>query len=92
MTEVVCLYCQEPVLETDRQETTTIARKDGASEVQTVHYECLARSILGSVAHQQKRCSCYGGDGGDDEFPTGRIAAMATLAYFQASEKNHEKQ
>jgi hypothetical protein len=80
-----CPFCGEPVLESDKSETMMFVEKDGTSSRKQIHYECQARSIVGSVAHQQKRCSCYGGEGSDDEFPSKRIAALAALAYFRAS-------
>lgn len=80
-----CPFCGEPVLENEKSETMMFIGKDGTASNKQIHYECQARSIVGSVAHQQMRCSCHGGDGGDHEFPTKRIAAKAALSYFRAS-------
>lgn len=56
-----------------------------AAEAETMvayHLECHVRSIAGSVAHQQKRCSCYGGTGEDDPALTKRQAAEAAAKYL----------
>jgi len=52
---------------------------------------CLLRQVVGSVAHQQGRCSCYGGDEGDDPALTRREAAAAAVAYFER-EKGDERE
>jgi len=53
---------------------------------QPMHYECLARNELGSVAHQKGECSCFGGSGEDDPRLTKRQAALAALIYFQTGD------
>jgi hypothetical protein len=42
-----------------------------------IHLECLMRMIVGSVAHQEQRCYCYGGDEDDPPGMTVREAARA---------------
>lgn len=49
-----------------------------------MHYECDARAVLGSVAHQKGECSCYGRAGEDDPNLTRRQAAFAALLYAQS--------
>ena len=44
-----CIWCDEPVLEAEQA--------DAVSEA--MHKECLTRMITGSVAHLEKRCSCF---------------------------------
>jgi len=47
------------------------------------HHECILRQIVGSVAHQEKRCVCRGGS--DDEDPpeiTKREAARQAMRHF----------
>lgn len=46
------------------------------------HRECFIRSVIGSVGHQQKRCSCYGGKEEDPPGLSKRQAAMVALAEF----------
>lgn len=44
-----------------------------------VHYECAFRSIMGSVAHIQRRCSCFVA-GSEAEDPPGMTRRQAALA------------
>lgn len=82
----VCGYCDEPIR----------AGEDGwiLDGGTVLHLECLLRSIVGSVAHQEKRCSCYGGSGdsesgyggsGDDreDGMTLRQGARAAMEHFR---------
>jgi hypothetical protein len=51
-----------------------------------MHKECALRSVLGSVAHIERRCSCYV-DGATETDPpemTRREAAKAALAAWEA--------
>jgi hypothetical protein len=70
-----CLYCGEEVLP-----------DEGNPNIKTdlrykMHAECLFRSVAGSVAHIQKRCSCYveGSSESDDPGLTLRQGASAAL-------------
>jgi hypothetical protein len=47
------------------------------------HRACFMRGVLGSVAHQQHRCLCYGGTEEDDPALTTRQAAEAALEYYR---------
>lgn len=49
------------------------------TEAANLHAECAFRMVGGSVAHQQRRCSCYGGDG----TPTLREDARAAFDYYR---------
>jgi|HubBroStandDraft_1064217.scaffolds.fasta_scaffold32770_4 hypothetical protein len=46
-----------------------------------MHYECGLRGIIGSVAHLQRRCSCYvpGSEEGDPPGMSKREAAKAAV-------------
>ncbi len=77
----LCLRCGEPIAAGDQGWVY-----DRDTSFWAVHYECRMREIVGSVAHQEGRCSCFGGDGSDDEFETKREAARAAVKLF------HEKQ
>ena len=46
------------------------------------HHECFVRSYAGSVAHQERRCSCFGGAGEDDPTLTTHQAAQAAFELF----------
>lgn len=48
------------------------------------HRECLLRRVLGSVGHQQGKCSCFGGTYEDPPDMTPREAARAAVAYYEA--------
>jgi hypothetical protein len=47
------------------------------------HRACFLRGIIGSVAHQEKRCSCYGGTMEDDPTLTTRQAAEAAFRHWE---------
>lgn len=68
-----CLGCDELILPGDR-----LAPSFG----QPLHFECGLRSIIGSVGHQKKNCSCYGGTEEDPPGMTRREAAKAAMEYF----------
>lgn len=67
-----CVHCGEVIEEGDDGWVMP-----GSPVEATFHRYCFLRSIIGSVAHQQKRCSCYGGVGEDDPKLTPRQAAEA---------------
>lgn len=68
-----CLHCAEPF----RAEDSGMQYPDGGC----AHANCHLRQILGSVAHLEKRCSCYvvGSAEGDPEGMTPRQAADAAV-------------
>lgn len=73
-----CQWCDEPVTAHERSHGATVN-----SSGQAVHYECGLRSAVGSVGHQRRLCSCYGGDQEDPPGMTRREAARAALLYFE---------
>jgi hypothetical protein len=67
-----CEYCDEPIA----------MGEDGVilHSGTLLHRECNLRMIIGSVAHQEKRCACYGGTGSDqDDGLTRREGARAAI-------------
>lgn len=70
-----CCHCDEPIAKGD----------DGwiYANGPVAHRECYLRQIVGSVAHQQRLCSCFGGVGCDEEGLTKRQAAKAALDYWE---------
>lgn len=80
-----CVFCGEHV----GSDEASDARVNG----QEVHYECALRAVVGSVAHVERRCSCYvpGSTCGDPEGLTKREAARAAAALWhkQRSQKGH---
>lgn len=65
----ICELCHEAVKEGDIGHSS----KHGG----VTHYECLIRSAVGSVGHQKRLCSCYGGTEDDPPGMTPRQAAIA---------------
>jgi len=50
--DMTCIHCDEPIAEGD----TGTLQLEGA-----MHYECRLRLVVGSVEHQLKLCTCFGG-------------------------------
>lgn len=75
-----CGHCGEPIAAGDDGWLIPFAGEGERREI-AEHRACFMRGIFGSVAHQQKRCSCYGGAGEDDHTLTRRQAAEAAVAY-----------
>lgn len=74
----VCVWCDERIAPGD-------AREPGP-----MHYECQLRSILGSVGHQLKQCSCYGGTREDPPNMTRRQAAVAAALFHHFGKEPNE--
>ena len=53
-----------------------------------IHLECFLRHLYGSVGHQGKRCSCYGGSEEDPHGMTKRQAAIAAVEHYQSQPSN----
>jgi hypothetical protein len=73
-----CRYCDEKIVMGD----------DGwiLMDGSVFHRECHMRSIIGSVAHQQQRCSCFGGlDRDHEDGLTRRQSAIAAQEYFETN-------
>lgn len=80
-TDPICTRCAEPILD----KPAVIPRTSGAL---FAHNNCALRSALGSVAHLERRCSCFvpGSTAGDPEAMTMRQAADAAVA---VAERHH---
>lgn len=74
----LCLWCGEPVLKGESAEPVTYFCDTGA-ESRWLHHECRTRSVLGSVGHQRRLCSCFGGAEEDPPGMTRRQAARAAM-------------
>lgn len=70
---MICGFCEEPILPRERA--------DG-----NLHRECHLRLVVGSVAHQQRRCGCFvaGSEESDPRHMTKRQAARMALSLFNA--------
>lgn len=83
----ICLWCEEEVEEGDMGTMQAVVGAAGSS-VRPIHHECSMRSVIGSVAHVEGRCSCFvpGALEGDDPRLTRRQAARAALDAFNRSQ------
>jgi hypothetical protein len=81
--ELPCLYCEEIVKIEDHGEI--VFTSDGP---RPVHPECNFRSLMGSVAHIEKRCSCVVPGAGETDPPgmTKREGARAALRAWHRSQ------
>jgi hypothetical protein len=70
---MICQWCEEPIEEP--------AHPSGFGT--GMHRECAYRAACGSLAHLERRCSCYvpGSQEGDPEGMTTRKAAMAAWEF-----------
>jgi hypothetical protein len=68
-----CEHCGETLHENERHH-----------RIRNMHDECALRVVLGSVAHIERRCSCYidGADEGDPPGLSRRDAAKAAWLSF----------
>ena len=77
VTTAICWGCDEPVTTDEASE----------SRIPGMHYECGLRSVIGSLAHLQRTCSCYGGTGHDPPEMTKREAARAAVRLFETQQR-----
>jgi len=81
----LCLDCGEPIAEED--DGVLIPTIAETVTIEPSHLNCHLRGIVGSVAHQMKLCSCYGGSAKDQHSLTRRQAADAAVDYFYRNRK-----
>lgn len=75
-----CLNCEEPFVENDQGFVMGCSPEIDSSGQVGVHRECQFRMIFGSVGHQNKTCSCFGGSTEEDPpNMTKREAAKAAM-------------
>ena len=60
---MTCPWCEEPIGEGEKHFLVShlTATEGLVSEKRPWHRECWLRQISGSVNHQLRKCSCYGG-------------------------------
>ncbi len=75
-----CAWCAEPIAEDDSGLIMLYVGGDRV-RLRPLHAECQARSVLGSIAHVQRRCTCFGGpeDDGDPPHLSRREAAKLVV-------------
>jgi hypothetical protein len=78
-----CLYCHESIMDGDRGFIRPVATVDNTGNphaaLSPIHVECDLRSVLGSVAHLERRCFCVGVDNEIDYPGTVREEALEVL-------------
>jgi len=75
---VPCYWCEDLIVEGERGLFRPVVRPSG-STVEPIHAECGLREALGSFAHLNGLCSCFGQE--EPPFPgTKREEALAVLA------------
>jgi hypothetical protein len=79
----ICPYCDEPILSGDRV----------SADSSRYHWACGLRSVIGSVAHLEKRCSCYveRAEEGDDPALTRRQAAEVAAKLWMRLEWERQR-
>lgn len=77
-----CVWCDEPILEGEYGFLVPHVESAGSARERPHHNECLARQMLGSVAHQLGLCTCVNPESKHEDPPgiTRRQAAKAALS------------
>jgi hypothetical protein len=90
----LCFHCREPISEDDtgfaiRSIGMPHAFEIGDGTYLIEHRECHLRSLIGSVAHVQKRCSCFVPDADETDPPelTKRQAARLAVELWEQQER-----
>jgi hypothetical protein len=87
-----CGWCKEAIVDGDQgllipgfdgSFDPSKSRQEYKAIMTPFHRECNLRQIIGSLAHQQKRCSCYGGTDEDEPGMTLRESAKAAANFFE---------
>lgn len=80
---IVCLWCGEVFTGDELANAQAIAYFTAEGHrTRYFHHECGFRTAMGSLAHMQRRCSCYGGSEDDPPGMTKRQAAQAALEAY----------
>jgi hypothetical protein len=78
----ICMHCTERIAAADDgviipHRGETVPNCDYEATAKPYHRECFLRITLGSLAHLERRCSCYGGHDLDDPNLSPRENAQA---------------
>lgn len=83
-----CQWCDVAIQESDCGTMQAVVKEvngELVTQMLPLHHECGIRSVIGSVSHQKKLCSCFGGTQPDTEDGmTRHEAAIAAARYFYA--------
>lgn len=77
----VCLWCEEKIKDGDKG--FLISNISNTEEYNPAHTECFLRQIYGSIGHQKKNCSCFGGSEEDPVGLSKRESAIVAVDYFK---------
>lgn len=77
-----CMHCEEPIAGDDDGLLMPALHADRTATVEALHRECDLRMVIGSVGHQLKRCSCFGGTMDEPPGMSRRDAARAAEILF----------
>lgn len=78
-----CLWCGEEISGEELLNASSVAYLTAEGhQTRYFHHECGFRTAMGSLAHMQQRCSCYGGTEDDPPEMTKRQAARAALEAY----------
>jgi len=82
ITQSTCRWCGEELADHERDEDRSL------------HNECAARIVIGSLAHVEERCSCYmpGSTENDPPNMTKREAAIAALKAYKLKQMRTDGQ
>lgn len=76
-----CLHCEVPIAEGDDGVLMPVLDTKGARTA-PLHRECDLRMVVGSVGHQLKKCSCFGGHMDEPPGMNRRDGAIAAETLF----------
>lgn len=74
-----CLHCEEPI-EVGDAGVVMMHVGVAATGLRAQHRECFLRGVVGSAAHIEKRCTCFGGTDADGDPPELSRREAARLA------------
>lgn len=81
----ICQFCEEVFIENDAGVSLPYLSEKNINVFIHYHKNCFLRTIVGSVGHQNKECSCYGGKSEDPVHLSLREAANQAVLLFQNS-------
>lgn len=82
-----CPHCTEPILEGETVLPPIYHAQPRTGQPQ-FHRECLIRCIIGSVGHQKRLCSCFGGTESDPAGLTVRQVGRGSLRVLPGFKRN----
>lgn len=92
-----CDWCEEIFIAADRGVSVprlniVIAGREEDEETRAYyHFNCFLRSIIGSVAHLEGKCTCCGGSSHEPPGLTRRQAADAAVLLFHQKQKKQNE-